>query len=852
MKSAPSPNLHERIPVGRRAEDEELLDLFFDWTAELGLELYPAQEEAILEVMSGNHVIVNTPTGSGKSLVAIAAHFWCAARNRRSYYTAPIKALVNEKFFDLCRHLGGANVGMLTGDASINSDAPIVCCTAEIVSNMALRQGSRTPVEYVVMDEFHYYGDADRGVAWQIPLLALPNATFMLMSATLGDTSAIASYIENRSGKPVSVVRSVGRPVPLSFSYSEIPIHHAVKTLLDQDRAPIYLVNFSQKQAAEQAQNITSIDLCPKAEKRALADAMRGFAFDSPYGKTLRRFLSHGVGLHHAGILPKYRLLVEKLAQKGLLKVVSGTDTLGVGVNIPIRTVMFTRLCKYDGHTVKILSVRDFQQIAGRAGRKGFDDHGWVVCQAPEHVIENRMAEAKAVDSGGKKRKFRKRQPPKLGFVGWNENTFRRLERGTPETLRSHFAVDHAMLLNLLQREVHDTPRGGGYRALVDLIERSHERAAIRPRLRREAKIHFEALRRAELVDLVERSDGPGRDVVVSSGIQDDFSIFQTLSLYLLEAVAVLGDRDPAYALDLLTLVESVLEHPGAILRQQVSKLKGDRVAELKAQGVEYERRMEELEKITYAKPNEEFIYATFNAFAAHHPWVGAENIRPKSIAREMYEGYYSFRDYTTHYKLERMEGTLLRYLSQCYKTLIQSVPDRYKTEEVNEVIGFLRATLERADSSLSQEWERMVGGAPSAGDEERSELPPDLSRDRRLFDARIRAELHGIVRALSLRDYEEAARCCRQRSENDETWTPARLEEAMAPFFEEFEELRADHEARLADKTRVREIGEHRWEVQQVLVDPRDENVWLLEGIVDLADDHAPEGPIIEIDRIR
>ena len=261
---------------------------------------------------------------------------------------------------------------------------------------------------------------------------------------------------------------------------------------------------------------------------------------------------------------------------------------------------------------------------------------------------------------------------------------------------------------------------------------------------------------------------------------------------------------------------------------------------------------MEELEKITYAKPNEEFIYATFNAFAAHHPWVGAENIRPKSIAREMYEGYYSFRDYTTHYKLERMEGTLLRYLSQCYKTLIQSVPDRYKTEEVNEVIGFLRATLERADSSLSQEWERMVGGAPSAGDEERSELPPDLSRDRRLFDARIRAELHGIVRALSLRDYEEAARCCRQRSENDETWTPARLEEAMAPFFEEFEELRADHEARLADKTRVREIGEHRWEVQQVLVDPRDENVWLLEGIVDLADDHAPEGPIIEIDRIR
>ncbi|MAE72170.1 MAG: DEAD/DEAH box helicase [Gemmatimonadetes bacterium] len=852
MQPLNSPLLFERIPAGRRAEDEELLDLFFDWTAELGLELYPAQEEAILEVMSGNHVIVNTPTGSGKSLVAIAAHFWCAARNHRSYYTAPIKALVNEKFFDLCRHFGGENVGMLTGDASINSDAAIICCTAEIVSNMALRQGSRAPIDYVVMDEFHYYGDVDRGVAWQIPLLALPETTFMLMSATLGDTASITSHIEKRSGRSVSVVKSVGRPVPLSFSYSEIPIHHTVKGLLEQDRAPIYLVNFSQKQAAEQAQNLTSIDLCPKAEKRALADAMRGFAFDSSYGKTLRRFLSHGVGLHHAGILPKYRLLVEKLAQKGLLKIVSGTDTLGVGVNIPIRTVLFTRLCKYDGYKVRILSVRDFQQIAGRAGRKGFDDQGWVVCQAPEHVIENRMAEAKAVDSGGKKRKFKKKQAPKLGFVGWDENTFRRLERGTPETLRSRFKVDHAMLLNLLQRDQHDTARGGGYRALIELIERSHERPAHKPRLRREGKTHFEALRRAELVDLVSRRDERGQDVMVSQEIQDDFSIFHTLSLYLLEAVAVLDESDTDYGVDLLTLVESVIEHPGAILRQQVSRLKGDRVAELKAQGVEYERRMEELEKVTYPKPSEQFIYATFNAFAAHHPWVGAENIKPKSIAREMYEGYYSFRDYTTHYKLERMEGTLLRYLSQCYKTLIQSVPDRDKNEAVNEVIGFLRATLERADSSLSQEWERMVGGAPSADEGAPTELPPDLSRDRKLFEARIRAELHGIVRALSLRDYEEAVRCCRRRDEGEETWAPADFEEALAPFFEEFGELRCDHQARLADKTRIREIGEHRWEVQQVLVDPLDENVWLLEGFVDLAGDHAPEGPIIEIDRIR
>ncbi len=850
MSETPHPNLLERVPLGHPVEDDELLDLFFGWTADLGLELYPAQEEAILEVMTGSHVVLSTPTGSGKSLVAIAAHFWCAARNRPSYYTAPIKALVSEKFFDLCRHFGAANVGMLTGDAAINPSAPIVCCTAEVLSNMALRQGAAAPAEYVVMDEFHYYGDVDRGVAWQIPLLTLPSTTFLLMSATLGDTAAIVRHLEQRTGSAVSVVRSTERPVPLDFSYSEIPIHHTVKGLLEQRRAPIYLVNFSQKQAAEQAQSLTSIDLCPKEEKRALADAIKGFPFDSPYGKTIRRFIGHGVGLHHAGLLPKYRLLIEKLAQQGLLKIVSGTDTLGVGVNIPIRTVLFTRLCKYDGHKVRILSIRDFQQIAGRAGRKGFDEQGWVVCQAPEHVVENRAAAAKAAGASGSKRKFKKRQPPKLGFVGWDENTFRRLERGTPETLRSQFSVGHAMLLNLLQRNSQVVGHGGGYRALVQLIELCHERAALKPKLRREAKVHFRALRKAELVESAARKEGRGRDVLVAPDLQDDFSIFHTLSLYLLEALALLDRDDPDYGLDLLTLVEAVLEHPGAILRQQVSKLKGERVADLKAQGVEYEQRMEELEKISHPKPNEELIYTTFNAFAAHHPWVGAENIKPKSIAREMYEGHYSFRDYVVHYRLERMEGTLLRYLSQCYKTLLQSVPHLNRTESVDEVSAFLRAALERTDSSLSKEWERMVAGPDAPGEERRAAQPADLSRDTRSFHARIRAELHALVRALAVRDFEEAASCLRHHPDR-ETWSGARLEEEMTPFFEEYGELRADHHARLSDKTVIRQAGEHRWSLQQVLVDPRDENLWLLEGLVDLSDDHAPEGPIIELERI-
>ena len=159
-------------------------------------------------------------------------------------------------------------------------------------------------------------------------------------------------------------------------------------------------------------------------------------------------------------------MLVEQLAQKGLLKVICGTDTLGVGINVPIRTVLFTRLCKFDGQKTGILSARDFHQISGRAGRKGFDDHGWVVAQAPEHVIENlKLAEKSARDG----KKTVKRQPPEKNFVNWDKNTFARLIAAPPERLASRFQVTHGMLLNVLSRE------GDGCAAMQKLIRDCHE-----------------------------------------------------------------------------------------------------------------------------------------------------------------------------------------------------------------------------------------------------------------------------------------------------------------------------------------------------------------------------------------
>src|SRR3954468_20398694 len=453
---------------------DEILSRFMSYVAASGLELYPAQEEALLELMADKHVVLNTPTGSGKSLVATALHFKALAEGRTSFYTCPVKALVSEKFFDLCRLFGAERVGMLTGDASINRDAPIVCCTAEILANMALRDGA-TRASYVIMDEFHYSADRERGMAWQVPLLALDGTTFLLMSATLGDMRVITESLQATTGREVAVVRGRQRPVPLEFEYRETPLHETIDELVKSGRAPIYLVNFTQRGAADQAQNLMSVDVSSKSDKEAIRAALDGASFDTPYGKDFQRFLRHGIGIHHAGLLPKYRLLVERLAQKGLLKVVSGTDTLGVGVNVPIRTVLFTQLCKFDGEKTGILGVREFQQIAGRAGRKGFDERGFVVAQAPEHVVENRRLATKKAQ--GKKVVMHK--PPTKGYVHFDRGTFERLMGGTPEPLESRFEITHGVLLSCLQgkrgadEQDGRKQRGGGYRRLLSLIARS-------------------------------------------------------------------------------------------------------------------------------------------------------------------------------------------------------------------------------------------------------------------------------------------------------------------------------------------------------------------------------------------
>jgi len=842
--------LASRIPAGGTRDADRILGLFLDWVAEIGLEPYAAQEEALLEIMSDHHVILGTPTGSGKTLVATALHFRAMCEGERSFYAAPIKALTSEKFFALCEDFGPDAVGMLTGDASINHDAPIICCTTEVLANMALRHGAGLPIRYVVLDEFHYYADRERGVSWQIPLIVLRDARFLLMSATLGNTAVIEARLREFSGRDVAHIHSGDRPVPLDFEYRETPLHETIEVLLRTGKSPIYVVNFTQRECAELAQGLTSANIASREERRHISDAVAEYRFDSAYGKDLRRFIGHGIGVHHAGLLPKYRLMVERLAQQGLLKVIFGTDTLGVGVNIPIRTVLFTRLCKFDGEKVAILSVREFKQIAGRAGRKGFDEQGSVVCQAPEHVIENLRLAARAAGAEGRKRKLVKKKAPTRGFVPWNGDTFEKLIQRPPETLESRFDVSHGMVVNVLQRGEVDSGEATGYRALLGLIDRCHESDVSKSRLRRRSAVLFRSLRKAGIVE-IERDPDSGRpEARVHADLQLDFSLHNTLSLYLIDALEALDPESAAYPLEVLSLVEAILENPRVILRAQVAKAKTDLVGRLKAEGVPYEDRISQLDEVTHPKPDAEFIYATFHLFADTHPWVGDENIHPKSIAREIYEGYRGFVDYVRDYGLARSEGVLLRYLSQVHNALVKSVPIASRTEEVIDAIAFFRTLLAGVDTSLVDAWESLLHPVPGRGVESREAAPRfDLAQEPRLLAARARSEIHGVVRALAAGDYETAAAAVRQ--DPGDPWGADRFADALAPFTEEYDHIVFTPEARQPRLTHMKPTAPRRWDLFQVLVDPAGDCLWAIEGEIDLTGQRDPEGPIVRVRRI-
>ncbi|NKS73438.1 DUF3516 domain-containing protein [Rhodococcus hoagii] len=809
-------------------DPDALFDAFTSWTNDRGLQPYPAQEEALMELVSGANVILATPTGSGKSMVALGAHFFALAEGRRTFYTAPIKALVSEKFFALCEVFGADKVGMMTGDASVNSSAPIICATAEIVANLALREGAGSNIGQVVMDEFHFYSEPDRGWAWQVPLIELPQAQFLLMSATLGDVTHLREDLTRRTGRPTTEVSGSERPVPLHFSYSQTPIGEEIEELVTTHQAPVYVVHFTQAAALERAQALTSVNLCSRAEKDAIAEAIGAFRFTTGFGKTLSRLVRHGIGVHHAGMLPKYRRLIERLAQDGLLKVICGTDTLGVGINVPIRTVLLTGLTKFDGTRTRQLRAREFHQIAGRAGRAGYDTMGTVVVQAPEHEIENVRALAKAGDDPKKRRKVQRKKAPE-GFVSWGEGTFDKLVAASPEPLVSRFSVSNSMLLNVIARP------GNCFQAMRHLLEDNHEpRPAQRRHILKAIRL-YRGLLQAGIVQQLDEPDEYGRMARLTVDLQRDFALNQPLSPFALASLELLDPESPGYALDVVSVIESTLDDPRQILMAQQHAARGEAVAEMKADGIEYEERMELLEEITWPKPLADILFPAFETYRAGHPWMNEFALSPKSVVRDMVERSMTFAELVSHYSLARSEGLVLRYLADAYRALRQTVPAEARTEELEDLTEWLGELIRQVDSSLLDEWEQLTNPGAESDDQQvafGADIPRPITANARAFKVMVRNAMFRRVELASRQRWDELAALGDGLDADD--WA-----DLLELYFDEYDEIGTGPSARGPLLFQVT-VEPTLWRVRQVLEDPNGDHGWALLGEVNLAESDA------------
>lgn len=796
---------------------------FAGWAEANGTTLYPAQEEALIELVSGANVILATPTGSGKSLVATGAIYAALAGDRVSFYTAPIKALVSEKFFALCDVFGADNVGMLTGDASVNADAPIIACTAEILANLALREGADADIGLVVMDEFHFYGDPDRGWAWQVPLLELPKAQFLLMSATLGDVTFLRKDLTRRTGRETALVTGAQRPVPLFYSYATTPMHETIADLLETKQAPIYVVHFTQASALERAQALMSVNVCTKEEKAAIAEHIGSFRFSTTFGSTLSRLVRHGIGVHHAGMLPKYRRLVEQLAQAGLLKVICGTDTLGVGINVPIRTVVFSALSKYDGTRMRLLNAREFHQIAGRAGRAGYDTVGTVVVQAPDHEVENIKQFAKVADDPKKRRKLVRRKAPE-GMVPWGENTMNRLIDAAPEALTSNMRVSTAMILDVVDRP------GDPFEAMRRLLTDNHEPRKRQLKHIREAVGIARSLLQAGVVERLDEPEADGRRYRLTVDLPPDFALNQPLSTFALAAVDVLDPDSESYALDVVSVIEATLEDPRQILAAQLNKARGEAVAQMKADGIEYDERIELLDEVTYPKPLRELLEHTYEVYRQTNPWAADGHLSPKSVVREMWERALTFREYISLYGLTRSEGAVLRYLSDAFKALRSGVPATARTEELADIVEWLGELVRQVDSSLLDEWEQLTSpDQPHDVPVAVPVRPRPLTGNDRAFTAMVRNALFRRVELFARARWDELGAL-----DAASGWTADRWAEIGEEYFGEHAEVGTGADAR-GPALLIFDKQPQVWRVRQILDDPAGDHDWGFDVEVDL-----------------
>jgi energy-coupling factor transporter ATP-binding protein EcfA2 len=830
-------SLIDRLPPPG-SDPLDVIEAFANWAAEQGRPLYPHQEEAGLALGEGHHVVLATPTGSGKSTVAMLGIVLARNRGERSVWTAPIKALVAEKFFDLVNLLGASEIGLAIGDASINREAPVLVCTAEVFANQALAMGDASAFGFACLDEFHYYAEADRGWAWQVPLLCLRNTQFLLASATLGDIEFIRTDLERRTDRPVANITSVKRPTPLYHQWRNTTVAESVQDAIKEGLSPVYLVHGSQADAIERAQSLTSLPLTSRPQRESIAEALKGERLNTGFGQSLGRFLRNGVGVHHAGMLPRYRRLVEKLAGEGLLPVICGTDTLGVGVNIPIRTVLLSALTKYDGSRVRTLRAREFHQLSGRAGRPGFDPDGHVWAQAPDHVIDNERALAKAGDDPKARRKVKRAEPPK-GFVHFDEATFNRLIAAAPEPLTSRFRVTPNLVASVLARP-------DGVYVLKDLLLTNHDAA---DRKRGHKKRAIEVYRSLEAAGVAQRqrsADGTCEGVQIGSLVDGDdermeLRFTSPLGPFSIEVISTLDREDPTYVLDVVSVVESVLEDPMALLIAQEKAARANEIGRLKSEGVGYEERLELLDGVTWPKPLAELLAACYETYQSNHPWIH-ERPSPKSILREMLESGETFAGYVNRYKIERSEGLLLRYLSDAYRTLDRSLSSEAYTDALEDVIEWLGGLLRAVDASLLEEWERLSGVDPVQ--REQVSGPIAAVGPPKAWKTAMRTAAFGWVDLFARKGSGTVIVADRTG------WPQLELIDAMRTYWLTYDSISTDADARSAKYfTITEEPG--RWVINQRFVDPEGDAEWGFTAYIDLAAAMEAGSPTLVLESI-
>ncbi len=695
-----------------------------------GIEPYPVQEQAIRHIVAGTSVLVTVPTGTGKTLMAKAALQAAVMRGERAIYTTPLRALTEEKYRELCADFGDENVGFATGDYKVNREAPIQVEVAEILWNRVVGDKSVCPAEVVVMDEGHYFNDPERGYVWEQSIIGLdPRSQLVILSATVGRPDRFCQWASLTRRVPMELVESRERKVPLVHDFREEPLIDTVRELAHKGDVPAIVFVFGREQCFEVARLLKSCRRFTTDEEKAKVEALCDEALlPGGVANELRPLFSHGIGIHHAGILPRYKQLVEQLALERLIKFVVSTETIAAGINLPARTVVFPSLRKFIKNEPRMVTAAEYHQMAGRAGRPQFDDRGLAITLAPEEIVselkkELRDAAKRPAYDEGKVRKSvynkARSEAQRKGDIIWTPESHAELVRGEPAELRSKTKITTEQVLAIGLPDLATTALpGAGFVApkKTELAERMAEaEASLPPSMRLDIVTMIDNLlledreRRglhktlAQLVDnlrAIEVIDQHGTQVagMMIRQLQGMDGLFIWYALY---------NHDLDYV-ELRQLVEFLVDHD--IIQRQLDRKEEDkkrewvkaRLRELRLENPQltWDDVVAEWER-EHPRPltKVEEVFQAFSAAVPHPELHGGK--KPKNVWATMEDSGMSFLEFVAAEGLQHEEGNLFSYLVRVMN-FANKLGEASHLDQLCDLSDRVRALLARIDLRIS------------------------------------------------------------------------------------------------------------------------------------------------------